>query len=325
MTFAYPIVFVLLPIVCVLPFRKRWTKIPISSMSIYIPKRNISKGMETLERYVQWIPEILMVLVGICLLFALARPQIEYSKKVKEKDGIDILLLVDTSGSMSTEDFSWKGHKTSRLEVAKSVMTEFIEQRENDRIGLVVFGEHAYTQFPLTLDHKGIIPFISQVHIGMAGKSATAVGDAIGIGIKRFENMPTKGPSRILIALTDGESNTGMDVMDAAELAKYFGVRVYTIGIGGRGGMMNMLAKMANIPISNLSQVAEYTGGSHFEAGTTQALRRVYKEIDKLEPTTAEYLEYKKTEEQFAFWLLLALFFIILRSLIQAFWIRKLI
>ncbi len=318
MTFAYPFVFLLLPIVCILPFRKKWTTIQVSSFELY-------KQSGTKRDYFYWCPELLMVLIGFCLLVALARPQLEFTKKVKEKDGIDIYLIIDTSGSMAAEDFAWKGHKTSRLEVAKSVMKEFISKRTNDRIGLIVFGEDAYTQFPLTLDHLGILPFVSQVKIGMAGKSATAVGDAIGIGVKRFESMKQKGPSRVLIALTDGESNKGMDVMEAAALAKHFDVKVYTIGIGQQNsGVLGMLTNLINTPTSSLAQAAEETGGNHFEARTTQALRKVYREIDKLEPTTAEYLEYKRTEEKFAPWLYVALILLMIRTSIQKLWTRKL-
>ena len=159
----------------------------------------------------------------------------------------------------------------------------------------------------------------------MAGKSATAVGDAIGIGVKRFESMKTKGPSRILIALTDGESNTGMDIMEAGALAKHFDVRVYTIGLGQNRGMLNVLTQLINTPTSGLADVARQTGGDHFQAKTTQSLRNIYREIDKLEPTTAEYLEYKRTDEKFAPWLYAAFILLLLRSIIQSFWIRKLI
>jgi hypothetical protein len=177
-----------------------------------------------------WLPEALGILGLALLIFALARPQLTRRETVVQSEGIDIMLAIDTSGSMDAMDFEVNGREMNRLEVAKLVVGEFIRQRAYDRVGLVVFGEEAFTQAPLTLDHEGLLRFLSNVEIGIAGRSATAVGEAIAVSAARLSRL--EAPTKVAIVLTDGRSNAGqVGPIEAAKAAAALGVRVYTIGV----------------------------------------------------------------------------------------------
>ena len=252
-----------------------------------------------------WLPEALGILGLALLIFALARPQLTRREAVVQSEGIDIMLAIDTSGSMDAMDFEVNGREMNRLEVAKLVVGEFIRQRAYDRVGLVVFGEEAFTQAPLTLDHEGLLRFLSNVEIGIAGRSATAVGEAIAVSAARLSRL--EAPTKVAIVLTDGRSNAGqVGPIEAAKAAAALGVRVYTIGVGAhsggnQGGLFGFFrgGGRDEIDEDTLTAVAEATGAQYFRATDTRSLLQIYETIDTLERTTAEVEEHIHRDELF--------------------------
>jgi Ca-activated chloride channel family protein len=232
---------------------------------------------------------------------ALARPQEVRRETVRETPGIDILLAIDTSGSMEAPDMGGRGYDLTRLEAAKRVMADFVEGRPDDRVGLLVFGEEAFVQVPLTLDHVALADFIGQLEIGMAGKNATAVGSAIAVGSKRMKELDA--PSKVIILVTDGRSNAGaLGPLQAAEAAAALGIRVYTIGVGATdssgGGLLGLLrGGGADVDEPTLRAVAARTGGAYYRATDAQALETVYADIGRLEKSTARTKEFVHRDE----------------------------
>ena len=257
------------------------------------------------------LPKVLLTVALVLFTLALARPQRVDREQHVESEGIDILLVLDTSGSMEQADYSVSGRRTSRLEVAKDVMARFVEGRPNDRIGLVVFGEQAFTQVPLTMDHDAMTRFLGQVEIGMAGERSTAVGDGLAVASRRLKEL--SAPSRVVILLTDGPNNAGqISPMQAAQAAEALGIRVYTIGVGGEGGRgpFGLFGGGGDLDERSLQAIAKTTGGQYFRAASTGALEKVYETIDTLEKSTAEVKEFVHREERFqplAIWGLVAL------------------
>ncbi len=230
------------------------------------------------------------VAIGLTVV-ALARPQHIEHETIRDSDGLDILLAIDTSGSMKSPDMGRGLSPVTRLDAAKEVMGRFVEARPDDRVGLLVFGQEAFVQVPPTLDSSTLVDFISELDIGMAGPNATAVGDAIAVGVKRLKDL--KAPSKLLILVTDGKSNSGtVQPIDAARAAKALGVKIYTIGVG-----------TSRIDDQELQAVAETTGGSYYSAPTESQLAKVYSDIDKNEKTTAKVHEYVHRDELYADWL----------------------
>ncbi|PIE72349.1 MAG: hypothetical protein CSA20_08410 [Deltaproteobacteria bacterium] len=234
-------------------------------------------------------------LISLALLVvAVARPQMGSSSVEIEASGIDILLAVDVSGSMEAMDFSLDGRPTSRLEVVKKVVGKFIEQRPNDRIGLLAFGGRPYLVSPLTLDHEWLRRRLESLEIGMV-EDGTAIGSAIGSGLNRLRDMQAK--SRILILLTDGVNNAGnVPPRIAAETAETLGIKVYTIGAGRRGeapvpvtdrfGRKRLVQAQVDIDEKTLREVASLSGASYFRATDTDSLEKIYAAIDTMETTS---------------------------------------
>ena len=250
----------------------------------------------------------LIELAGLALLIlALARPQLTERETVVETEGIGILLALDVSGSMEALDFNIGVRQASRLDVARRVMAEFIKGRPHDQLGLVVFGEEAFTQVPLTLDHSTLLDFLEWVQIGMAGPNATAIGQALAVAGNRLSQL--NAPSRVVVLLTDGRSNAGrLTPAQAAEAARALGIRVYTIGVGSTGGagggIFGVFRRSEDVDEDTLKQIANVTGGRYFRATDTRALQEIYETIDELETTTAEVTEYVHRDELFR-WALL--------------------
>lgn len=294
-----PLWFLMLPVALGVPWLARRPRIPVSSLAALDAPR-------TLRATLAWLPQLLASLGLAALVVALARPVEVNRERVVEREGIDILLALDTSGSMEARDYTVGRSRVSRLVAAKEVIARFVQSRPDDRIGLVVFGEDAFTQVPLTTDARAMIALMSQVDIGLAGKRATAVGDAIAVAGKRLKDL--EAPSKVIILLTDGQSNAGqVSPMDAAEAVGALGIRVYTIGIGGEGsgggGFFGLLsAGRSELDERTLKAIAKETGGRYFRADDTQTLTKVYATIDELETTTAEVKEFVRTEERYQPW-----------------------
>ncbi len=233
---------------------------------------------------------------ALCLMvIALARPQWGTREVNVRTEGINIILAVDLSGSMAALDFNKNGKIIDRLEAAKGVIQDFISKRSGDRIGLVVFGSEAYTQLPLTRDYNTISEILQRLKIGAAGQS-TAIGDAIGISLKRLEDI--KGKSNIIILLTDGRSNAGTLSPEAAvDIAARKGVKIYTIGIGGEGRApfavnvpgfgVRYVYQQVDIDENALKEIAKKTNGQYFRAEDLKGLEKIYNTIDRLEKTQA--------------------------------------
>jgi Ca-activated chloride channel family protein len=235
-------------------------------------------------------------LIWILLVVASARPQLLGEPIKIPISGRDLLLAVDLSDSMAETDLDSQGAAESRLNIVKRVIGEFIERREGDRIGLILFGEHAYLQTPLTFDHRTVKIMLEEAVIGLAGKS-TAIGDAIGLSLKRLRNRPQK--NRVLILITDGSNNAGeVEPIKAAEWAAFYHLRIYTIGIGSDShqGEIETLSGTQYIKTSfdlegekTLQKVAEMTGGYYFRAKNRTKLEKIYQQLDKLEPIQVEF------------------------------------
>ena len=240
------------------------------------------------------------------LLAAMARPQTGRVLTQVQTEGIDIVLVLDTSGSMKALDLDPRRalrQRRDRLEVAKGVVETFVGKRPNDQVGLVVFGEEAFTQCPLTLDHNVLLTFVDRVEIGMAGADRTAIGSAIGTAVKRLRRSQAR--SKVIVLLTDGRSNAGtVSPRKAAEIAATFDIKIYTVGAATRGQAPflvdsvfgeRVLHQDVEIDEQTLQAIADRTGGTYFRAEDEAALLAVYDEIDQLEKTeitTSSFIEY---------------------------------
>jgi Ca-activated chloride channel family protein len=276
----------------------------------------------------------LRLLAVALLVLGMARPQTGRKHTEVKTEGIDIALVMDTSGSMQALDLD-AGRpirsRRNRLEVAKSVVEEFVKKRENDQIGMVVFGENAFTQCPLTLDHGIVATFLERLEIGMAG-DATAIGSAIGTAVKRLKKSEAK--SRVIILLTDGRSNAGsLSPKKAAEIAKTFDVKIYAIGAGTRGKApfivetvfgKQVIHQDVEIDEAGLQEIAAMTGGKYFRAEDTKALDAIYDEIDELEKTEITMSSYMEYNERFRWFVIPAMGLLLLEVVLLGTRFRKL-
>lgn len=264
---------------------------------------------------------LLRLLALLILVVAVARPQTVATAERVASSGIDIVLALDTSGSMRAEDFQ----PDNRLTVAKRVIRDFIAQRHTDRIGLVVFAEESFTQCPLTLDYSMLDMLLAQVDFGILG-DGTAIGTAIANGVNRLAD--SKARSRILILLTDGENNAGpIDPITAAKLATARGVRVYTIGVG-KEGMVRMPVQTpfgvryqrleSHIDEEVLKEIAETTGGRYFRADAADALAEIFATIDKLEKSEVAVRAYHRYGELFPWPVAAALALLLIEGVLRA-------
>jgi Ca-activated chloride channel family protein len=245
--------------------------------------------------------KMLFALVWLLLLVAAARPQWLGEPEAAPSSGRRLMLAVDVSGSMAAEDMAG-GH--NRLQVVQKVAGDFIQRRHGDRVGLILFGTRPYMQAPLTPDLGTVGEFLSQAVVGVAGRE-TAIGDAIGLAIKRLsEARGESAGERVLILLTDGANTAGaMPPLQAAKLAAVEGLRVYTIGVGsnGGGGFFGFGGGAGDLDEATLKGIAQATGGQYFRAGDADALQQVYARIDRMEPSTGSEQWYRPSDEWF-FW-----------------------
>ena len=250
-------------------------------------------------------------LAWMLLVLAAARPQWLGEPIGLPLAGRDLMLAVDVSGSMEQQDYELAGRAVSRLAVVQAVASDFIARRAGDRLGLILFGSRAYLQTPLTFDGATVAAMLRDSVVGLAGRE-TAIGDAIGLAVKRLREQPEG--QRVLILLTDGENTAGaLDPAQAAELASQAGVRVYTIGIGGGElGMrslfgMRLLRQASDFDPATLERIAEVTGGRYFAAGSREELEAVYAELDRLEPNRRDERRYRPQRALFVWPAALAL------------------
>ena len=253
------------------------------------------------------------------LIVSLARPQTSSSKQNMTIEGIDIVLSLDVSGSMLARDL-----KPDRLEASKEVAAEFIQNRPNDRIGLVIFSGETFTQVPLTTDHSVLRNMFKDIKSGMI-EDGTAIGDGLATAVSRLRD--SKAISKVVILLTDGVNNAGsVDPMTAAEIAKVFGIRVYTIGVGSYGTApypvqtpfgIQLRDMKVEIDEALLQNIAKQTDGRYFRATSNQKLEDVYKEIDQLERSKIDVTEFKRKHEEFFPLAILALTLLLLEFLLR--------
>ncbi len=229
---------------------------------------------------------LLLVATWCALLLAAARPQALGEPIDVASDGRDLLMAIDISPSMEAADIVSGNRRTTRIAVVREVARAFVEGRGSDRLGLILFGSSAYVQTPLTSDHETVQHFVGEAVTGLAG-DATAIGDAIGLSVKRLRER--QETSRVLVLLTDGRNSAGsLAPLQAAELAAESGIRIYTIGIGGehgRRGLIDLMGGAQEIDEATLTGVAEATGGQYFRARNRDDLAAVYAQIDQLEPS----------------------------------------
>jgi Ca-activated chloride channel family protein len=258
-----------------------------------------SKG--SIKQYLYYLLYVLRAVAIGLLIVALARPQSTSSKQNVTIEGIDIVMALDVSGSMLAMDL-----KPDRLEAAKEVASEFIAGRPNDRFGLVIFSGEAFTQVPLTTDHSVLLNMFKDVKSGMI-EDGTAIGDGLATSVNRLKD--SKAVSKVIILLTDGVNNMGsVDPLSAAEIAKMYGIRIYTIGVGTMGMAPYPVQTPFGMDIRNvevkidedlLQKVAEMTDGRYFRATSNEKLREIYHEIDQLEKSKIDVTEFKKKTEEF--------------------------
>jgi Ca-activated chloride channel family protein len=321
----YLFLFVLIPFLLLWESRKKEPAI------IYPSLARLSRIKPSLRVRLYPLKKWLRILALCMLVFGMARFQ--KGRKTTEviTHGVDILLAIDTSGSMEAQDFQLKGDRVTRLDVVKSVVKDFVKNRKVDRIGMVVFGTMAFTQCPLTLDHGVLMSFLESLEIGMAGEK-TAIGSAIGTGINRLKELASK--SKVMILLTDGENTAGdMDPIQAAELAKAFGIKIYTIGVGKEGKAPFLVQTIfgpqyqylpSRIDEKSLKKIASMTGGKYYRAHNTEQLKSIYSEIDALEKTKAKVKEYMEYKELFYIFVIFALSLLFLDKLLDLTVFRRL-
>jgi Ca-activated chloride channel family protein len=262
------------------------------------------------EKIYPWLP---LLTIGAVLMFviAMARPQLSLSEEKVKADGIDIMLVMDLSSSMLSKDFD-----PDRLEVSKMVAKEFVAKRVHDRIGLVVFAGEAFTQCPLTTDHNIVTDFLSGLEVGML-EDGTAIGMGLATAVNRLKDSQAK--SKIIILLTDGVNNAGyINPNTAAEIAKQYDVKVYTIAVGTMGQALSPVNRrsdgqymfaMAKVEIDTelLKQISEMTDAKYFRAIDRESLENIYAEIDRLEKTEIEVNVFKRYKDEFRKFLFIGL------------------
>jgi len=279
-----------------------WINNKSQNASLQLSNLEWTKGLKTnLKTRFRHIPFAFRMIAISLLIIVMARPQIFTKQKHTNIEGIDIILALDVSGSMRAMDL-----KPNRLEAAKEVAIQFIDGRQNDRIGLVIFSGEAFTQCPLTTDHNVLKSLFIPIESGMI-KDGTAIGDGLATAINRIKD--SEAISRVIILLTDGVQNSGsIDPISAANIAKEYGIRVYTIGAGSKGtAPMPVITNFGeqimdvevNIDEEILQRIASTTDGKYFRATSNKSLEKVYAEIDQLEKSKIDVNIFQNKSEEF--------------------------
>ena len=300
-----PYFFILIPFIIYLFFRKEKSKgIKVPSVQ-GIKKYSLNSKKHLIGKYFILISCILMVI-------GLARPQRISDKKIK-KDGIDIVVALDLSKSMLQEDFN-----PNRLEKSKELLSKFISQRVNDRMGLVIFGGDAYTKIPLTFDNSMLREIVEKIKVDdITSNNRTAIGMGVGVAINRLKESESK--SKVIILMTDGENNYGeLSPIDATKLAKELGIKIYTIGIGAYErnvpSFFGVMRKVKNNELDEnlLTKMAEETNGKYFRASDEKSFEEIFSEINKLEKTEIEKQDFVQKEELYISFVKASLVFLLI-------------
>lgn len=321
MEFKYPLFFILL--LGLVPYIVWYVLRYMRSLpSMRVPETMKYKGVGRSPRlYLFHLPFVCRVVLFVLMTIILARPQSKHTWSDTDVEGIDIMLAVDVSTSMLTKDFT-----PNRVEALKKIAQEFIEARSNDNIGLTIFAGEAYTQCPLTSDHAVLVSLYSSVDCNMAARGiiddGTALGDGIMNAILRLKESQAK--SKVIILLTDGVNNSGsVSPITAAEIAKKYGIRIYTIGIGKNGMAPYPLPTGGEVMVpveideTTMHQISKLTGGLYFRAHKNDELSSIYSDIDKMERTKFSVKEYSKRNELFAPYALAALLVLLAEILLR--------
>ena len=322
----------LIPVVAVFLYRI-WRKrlllptLQVSSVSAF---KNLPKG---LRAKFSFLPQAFMAIALVLIVIALGRPQLADTKVKKSVEGIDMLLVIDISDSMLIEDMP---PYQNRLEASKKIMQDFVKSRLSDRIGYVIFAGEAFTRVPPTLDYKLLIESIANTKISRNIKMGTAIGNALALGAARLKD--STATSKVIVFMTDGENNSGtIDPETALEVAKGYGIKIYSIGAGVDGD--------AQLPIETedafgrkvkryqpihssvnddlLGKFASQTGGKYYRATTSGGLQKVFSEISRLEKTKIETSQFTKYSEKFEPWLLAGVLLFLLSKLLELTFFRR--
>ncbi|HNW49823.1 MAG TPA: VWA domain-containing protein [Prolixibacteraceae bacterium] len=306
---------VLIPLIAWYVFRQKKLSASIQVSTI----RSLDSIPKTWKHYLRHLLFAITVIVLSLLVVVMARPQSSESWENSSTEGIDIVMAVDVSTSMLARDL-----KPDRIEAAKDVATEFIAGRPYDRIGLVVFSGESFTQCPLTTDHAVVTNLLHETHTGVL-EDGTAIGNGLATAVSRLKE--SDAISKVIILLTDGENNRGeIPPLTAAEIAKTFGVRVYTIGVGTIGTAPYPFdtpfgVRIQDVPVKideeSLQSIADITGGKYFRATSNDKLKQIYKEIDALEKSKIDVKEFSKKKEEFEPYAIAALLLLITGILLK--------
>ena len=306
MTFAHPYFLLLL---LLLPVLAWWRGKRGRQAAFLYSSVDLLKGVSNIHRSSagRWLPLLRWLALALFIL-GLARPQRIDTETTQKASGVDIVVALDRSGSMISEDFKLRGEQVNRLTIAKDVLEKFIAKRPNDRIGLVVFAARPYIAGPLTLDHSFLKQNLERIEIVTdRSEDGTAIGSALATSVNRLRDLRSK--SQIVILMTDGQNNTGnIPPLTAAEAAQALAVKVYTIGVGTHGlapvprgvdwfGRKVYGQMQVDIDEDTLKAIAAKTGGKYYRADSTDTLRKIYDEIDKLEKTEVEVKKYVHVNE----------------------------
>lgn len=322
MVFKNPWLLTLIPLV--LPVVYLYSRRMTPSTFRFSSHRLVQSVGASFKMRLLFLPFLLRALAIGLFLFALAGPRFVSEETVRKTEGIDIVLTIDASGSMAAEDFKINGKRVNRLKIVKKVVSEFIDQRENDRLGLITFAALAYTVTPLTTDYSWLLENLERVRLGLI-QDGTAIGSAIMSSVARLRDSDAK--SKVVILLTDGVNN-GREVnpIEAARVAKSFGIKVYTIGAGTDGyvpfpmrafGQRIYRDVKINIDEDVLKEVAYTTGAKYFRATDAEKLKAIYDEIDQLEKTEVEEFGYFEYTELFAWFLGAGLLLLLLEIILK--------
>ena len=325
--FATPAILLLLPVLLALAvaplFWKGARRTPAAlRFSGVAPARPLRRGWKL--RLMPYLSVLRWAALAL-LIIAAARPQTSESSEIVRGEGVDIALALDISGSMAAYDFAPANPPVNRLEAAKEVIADFIEQRTHDRIGLVVFASDSYIHSPPTVDHEALAFLLQDVEL--ASRMRLVDGTAIGMGLASAANMlkDSEAKSKVVVLLTDGDNNKGdIDPMTAAAAAETLGIRVYTIGIGQQDGALTTVQSVfgsravvgrSNLDEETLRRIADATDGKYFLATDTESLRGIYDEINSLEKSEIEVSVFTQRDE-LAGWLLIPVSALILLEIL---------